>query len=100
MADFNGMLPIHVGAAEGNTAAVEVLLAARPELVMAVDGNGLTAAPHAASNSDKGAAILQLLIAASNAQCGPGRQLPRCAGLEQLVPSNVAALNNCPAALR
>lgn len=95
MADFNGMLPIHVGAAEGNTAAVEVLLAARPELVMAVDGNGLTAAPHAASNSDTGAAILQLLIAAA-----PEGSCHAAQDSNGWCPAHVAALNNCPAALR
>ena len=95
MADFNGMLPIHVGAAEGNAAAVEVLLAARPELTMAVDGNGLTAAHHAASNSNKGAAVLQLLIAAA-----PEGSCHAAQDSNGWCPAHVAALNNCPAALR
>lgn len=83
--------PIHYAAVKGNLAAVEALIAARPELAAAVDNNQSTPAHHAASQ-DKVPA-LRLLIAAA-----PETMLAQDSSGS--LPAHVAAYQNHPAALR
>ena len=75
---YGQQLPLHLAAAHGMPAAVELLLQAAPQAATAVDGFGLLPAHLAARQRAEGVVPLELLAAAAPATLAARAQNPTC----------------------